>query len=135
MNPNRYDPVDIVVQLPTSLNPNAGIHELLVDAIQKCDADIIPQLYENIVLSGGTSMTRNLPSRLQREVQLLLSSSSSLPSSACVPSHAANSSSLASSTMQHINSSVAETVCVHAMPERQHASFVGASILASLPTF
>ena len=42
VNTNRYDPVESVVQLPTSLNTNSGIHELLVDAIQKCDADIIP---------------------------------------------------------------------------------------------
>lgn len=32
-----------------------GVHQCLVDAIQKVDLDIRPSLYDNIVLSGGTT--------------------------------------------------------------------------------
>ena len=35
---------------------NAGIHEELFKSIMKCDVDIRRDLYQNTVLSGGTSM-------------------------------------------------------------------------------
>lgn len=34
----------------------AGIHELAFNSIKKCDIDVRKDLYENMVMSGGTTM-------------------------------------------------------------------------------
>lgn len=45
--------------------------ELLFSSIQAADIDVRPELYKNIVLSGGSSMYPGLPSRLEKEVKQL----------------------------------------------------------------
>jgi len=47
----------------------AGIHEQVINAIMKCDPDLIPNLFRNIVVSGGTSLFPGLPERLQKEIK------------------------------------------------------------------
>lgn len=46
-----------------------GIHDCIFDSISKCDSDIHQELYQNIILSGGTSMFPGISYRLQQEVQ------------------------------------------------------------------
>ncbi|KAL6745391.1 hypothetical protein V8C86DRAFT_1800208, partial [Haematococcus lacustris] len=41
-----------------------GIHHLIHDTINKCDIDVRRELYNNIVLSGGTSMFEGIQTRL-----------------------------------------------------------------------
>jgi len=48
-----------------------GIHELVYNNISECDVDIRKDLYNNIVLSGGSTMYPGLPERLHREVSML----------------------------------------------------------------
>merc|ERR1712244_127095 len=48
-----------------------GIHKLTYDSIMKCDVDIRRDLYENTVLSGGTTMFPNLSDRLNKEIVAL----------------------------------------------------------------
>ena len=48
-----------------------GIHNLAVDSARKCDQDVAPILYGNIVLSGGSSLFSGLPNRLTQELQEL----------------------------------------------------------------
>ena len=49
-----------------------GIHEAVYKSINKCDVDMaVKVLYENIVLSGGTSMFPGLAERLKKEVAAL----------------------------------------------------------------
>jgi actin-related protein 2 len=50
---------------------SGGVAELLFNSIQSADMDIRPELYKNIVLSGGSSMYPGLPSRLEKEVKQL----------------------------------------------------------------
>jgi actin len=52
-----------------------GIHQTAYDSINKCDIDVRKDLYQNIVLSGGTTMFEGLPERLQKEVSNLAPSS------------------------------------------------------------
>jgi len=47
-----------------------GLHTLIAESIQKCDADIRRDLYGNIIVAGGTSMLPGLPERLQRDIQV-----------------------------------------------------------------
>ena len=46
-----------------------GVHALLVNSISRCDLDLRKDLFENIVLSGGTTLTRGFGDRLLREVR------------------------------------------------------------------
>lgn len=48
-----------------------GIHECLTDAIRKSDLDLRPNLYENIVLCGGSTLYRGFGDRLLNEVKKL----------------------------------------------------------------
>eukprot|EP00659_Diplonema_papillatum_P004696 gene4696-7209_t len=81
---------------------NKGIHMLTFNSIRKCDTDIAPTLFQNVVLAGGTSMLRGVPDRLDAELSELAPN---------------------------------EKVKVYAATERLHATWIGGSILASLPTF
>jgi len=49
----------------------AGIHETTYKSIMKCDIDVRKDLYQNIVLSGGTTMYEGLADRLSKEVTAL----------------------------------------------------------------
>jgi len=48
-----------------------GIHKLTFTSIMKCDVDIRKDLYGNIVMSGGTTMYKGIPERVQKEVKAL----------------------------------------------------------------
>lgn len=48
-----------------------GIHDTTYNSIMKCDVDIRKELYQNIVMSGGTTMYANLNERINKEVSLL----------------------------------------------------------------
>jgi actin-related protein len=82
-----------------------GIHEQVYQAIQMSDVDVRKDLYQNIVLSGGTTLFAGLPERLTKEVQKL--------------------------APQAIKSLVE----VIAVPERKYCSWIGGSILSSISTF
>eukprot|EP00756_Hemistasia_phaeocysticola_P047882 Hpha_TRINITY_DN22339_c0_g1::TRINITY_DN22339_c0_g1_i1::g.177632::m.177632/K05692/ACTB_G1; actin beta/gamma 1 len=45
-----------------------GIHQIINQYIRKCDKDIRDEMYQNIVVSGGSSLFPGLSERLQREV-------------------------------------------------------------------
>jgi len=48
-----------------------GIHQLTFQSIMKCDVDIRRDLYKNIVMSGGTTMFKGIPERLEKEIKQL----------------------------------------------------------------
>jgi actin len=82
-----------------------GIAQACYNSIQKCDIDIRQDLYNYIVLSGGNSMIDGLPERLTKEIK-----------------------NLAPYSMK-------DEVKVIASPERKYATWIGGSILSSIPTF
>merc|ERR1711904_543181 len=45
-----------------------GIHKLGFNSIMKCDIDIRSDLYNNVLLSGGTTMYANIQERVQQEL-------------------------------------------------------------------
>lgn len=45
-----------------------GLHQLIFNGIMACDIDIRNDLYDKIVLSGGSTMFKGLPERLEAEV-------------------------------------------------------------------
>lgn len=48
-----------------------GIHKVGYDSIMRCDVDIRKDLYQNIVLSGGTTMFHGLADRMKAEISKL----------------------------------------------------------------
>jgi len=48
-----------------------GIHKLTFNSIQACDIDIRKDLYQNIVLSGGSTMFPGIDARLKKEISAL----------------------------------------------------------------
>ena len=52
-----------------------GIHETTFNSIQRCEIDIRKDLYNNIVLSGGTTMFEGIDERLTKEIVNLAPSS------------------------------------------------------------
>ncbi|KAI9797561.1 MAG: Actin-like protein [Candelina submexicana] len=57
-----FDPEIIGVEYP-------GVHQIVVDAISRTDMDLRKALYGNIVLSGGSTLTKGFGDRLLHEVQ------------------------------------------------------------------
>ena len=83
----------------------SGIGQTCYDSIQRCDIDVRKDLYNCVVLSGGTSMYNGLPERLTKEIKALAPES------------------------------MKEEVKVIASPERKFAVWIGGSILSSISTF
>ncbi|KAK4463360.1 actin-like protein [Cladorrhinum samala] len=57
-----FDPEIIGLEYP-------GVHQIVVDSINRCDMDLRKDLYSNIVLSGGSTLTKGFGDRLLGEVQ------------------------------------------------------------------
>lgn len=49
--------------------------EMVFQSIMKCDLDVRRDLYNNIILSGGSTMFPGLPERLMKELSSLVPSS------------------------------------------------------------
>lgn len=97
-----------------------GIHQLTALAIGKTDLDLRPTLYQNIVLSGGTTLVRHIGERLLNELkndQQRLGRSLWTPSTGSVPYD------------------TKMKVKIYAPPERKYTTWIGGSILAGLSTF
>jgi len=50
---------------------SSGVHELIYNSIQKCDRECRKDLYENVVLSGGTTMYSGIADRMRKELTAL----------------------------------------------------------------
>lgn len=46
-----------------------GVSDLVFNTIQQAEMDIRPQLYNSIVLSGGSTMYPGLPTRLETDIR------------------------------------------------------------------
>ena len=82
-----------------------GVQRLIHDSIMKSDVHIYFKMYQNIVLSGGSTMFPGIQARLTKELTRLASIAN------------------------------VKKVTVVAMPSRKFAVWIGGSILSSLSTF
>jgi len=85
-----------------------GISTLLQHTIEKCDHSIRPELYKSMLVCGGPAMFPGMKRRLHREML---------------------------SVMPQTTSSSSLKYRLHLPPQRRHSSYIGGSILASLPLF
>jgi actin len=82
-----------------------GIHDLTFESITAAEIDIRKDLYQNIILSGGTTLIVGLPERLLKEIQ------SKAPAN------------------------MASKVKVTAPKERKYCVFIGGSVLSCITSF
>ena len=47
------------------------IHEITADAIRKCGVELVVDLFQNIVLTGGSSLFSGIQKRMEKEIQSL----------------------------------------------------------------
>lgn len=67
----RFRAPEILFQ-PLEIGSEAkGVHQLLWDSISRVDLDLRPALYESIILSGGSTLTRGFGERLLSEIKSL----------------------------------------------------------------
>ena len=81
-----------------------NIAQVCYNSIQKCDIDQRKDLYNSIIVTGGSSMFNGLPERLKKEMKKLA------------------------------QESMKEEVDVISRPERKNGVWIGGSILSSIPT-
>jgi actin-related protein len=48
-----------------------GVHEMIHNAISLCSLDLRSQLYENIILAGGSTMFPGIAQRIEKELRIL----------------------------------------------------------------
>lgn len=104
-----------------------GIHELVADSISRVDLDLRRSLYSNIVLSGGTTLTKG---RYVVLVMHIRTSMALLPCSAFI-------SGFGDRLLSEVRKLALRDVKIkiYAPPERKYSTWIGGSILASLSTF
>lgn len=91
---------------PSLLGMSApGIVDTIFDAIMKCDADILKDLYANVVLSGGNTLFPGFDARVAKDLK------------------------------ERAPSSMESVIKVVASAVGRYSAWAGGSLLASLPTF
>lgn len=60
----RFEAAELIFNPQFDGNSFDGVSNLVFDTIQKCDVDLRKNMYENILISGGTTMFPGFPTRL-----------------------------------------------------------------------
>ncbi|KAI9344023.1 actin-like protein [Obelidium mucronatum] len=71
LGPERFRAPEILFNPDLIGSESPGVHQIVVDAINKADMDLRKSLFTNIVLSGGTTLMKGFPDRLLSEVKKL----------------------------------------------------------------
>ena len=67
----RFLAPEIIFQPSLDGFEDAGLAELACQSIGKCDPDLRHELFQNILLTGGTTLLYGYPERLKREIGML----------------------------------------------------------------
>jgi actin-related protein 2 len=68
MGRERFDATEVLFQ-PSLINcESKSLPNIIFEAIQEADIDCRADLYRNIIVSGGTSLLRGLPERLEKDL-------------------------------------------------------------------
>lgn len=71
IGPERFRAPEILFEPELIGLEYPGVHQMVVDAINRTDMDLRKNLFGNIVLSGGTTLTKGFGDRLLHEIQRL----------------------------------------------------------------
>jgi actin-related protein 2 len=67
----RFEAAEILFRPELIQREQKGVSEMVFQVIQNADIDLRPQLYEKIILSGGTSMMLGFAERLQSDLEAM----------------------------------------------------------------
>ncbi|MFX1252204.1 MAG: actin, cytoplasmic 2 [Promethearchaeota archaeon] len=68
IGPERFLAPEVLFNPAVIGREEQSLNEVIYDSIQKCDMDLRKELYQNIVLSGGSTMFPGLKERLHKEL-------------------------------------------------------------------
>lgn len=71
MDRERFEAPEVLFQPSLIDVASPGLPEMVVEGIQAADIDLRSSFYKHIVLSGGSTMYRGFPSRLEKEIKQL----------------------------------------------------------------
>jgi centractin len=71
IGPERFRAPEILFEPELIGLEYSGVHQMVVDAINRTDMDLRKNLFANVVLSGGTTLCKGFPDRLLHEMQRL----------------------------------------------------------------
>ncbi|KAH8926022.1 actin-like protein [Atractiella rhizophila] len=71
LGPERFRAPEILFNPELIGQEYAGVHQVVVDSINRADLDLRKSLFSNVVLSGGTTLTKGYGDRLLNEVKKL----------------------------------------------------------------
>lgn len=69
IGPARFRAPEVLFRPDLIGDESEGIHEVLMYSIQKSDMDLRKMLYQNIVLSGGSTLFKGFGDRLLSEIK------------------------------------------------------------------
>ncbi|KAL3316928.1 Actin- protein 2 [Cichlidogyrus casuarinus] len=107
----RFEAPEALFQPHLVNHEGYGMAEMLFHTIQQADIDLRPELFKNIVLSGGSTMYPGLPSRLERELKQLY---------------------LHHTLKGDVDRLAKFKVGIEDVPQRKHLVFQGGAVLADL---
>jgi centractin len=96
-----------------------GVHQMLVDSIQRTDLDLRKRLYGNIILSGGSTLFPGKTNNHIRLMQMIMILG------------------FGTRMLEEVKKQIVSDIKIKifAPPERKYSTWIGGSILASLSTF
>lgn len=65
----RFRAPEVIFQPALAGKDVPGVHKLTYNSVMECDLDVRKALWENVVLSGGSTMFENYPERLLKELK------------------------------------------------------------------
>lgn len=119
MGPERFRAPEILFNPELIGQEYAGVHQVVVDSINRVDLDLRKSLFSNIVLSGGSTLCKG----------------------PCPASPRFECNSFSSGFGDRLLNEVKKLalkdvkIKIYAPPERKYSTWIGGSILAGLNTF
>ena len=101
----RYSSSEIIFNPSLINNPGKGIVQMAFQSIEMCDSDLKQNLYENIVLAGGSTLMPGFRDRFEDEIVRIAENNAKVD------------------------------INVYADLHRKNAAWIGGSMLASFSTF
>lgn len=67
-NELKFKPAEILFNPSIIDSTEMSFSEMIEDSISRCDDELQRDIFQNIIVCGGTSMTKGFASRIQREI-------------------------------------------------------------------
>jgi centractin len=117
LGPERFRAPEILFNPEIIGLEDAGVHQVVVDSINRVDMDLRKSLYSNIVLSGGTTLCTGGLDSTQPSLTSLIGAG------------------YGDRLLNEVKRMKDGKIKIYAPPERKYSTWIGGSILAGLNTF